>query len=113
MIEITKKHDVSLYIITSLSGALKIAEHVILSDVIDIDQESSDYDRTRALWWAIKEEQHGCMELLLEHGASQCPLNVYGDSAVYTAAYYQKREALKTLLDHGCTSIPKSKDKFN
>lgn len=86
----------------SFVGAEDITEYLLLSNSVDIDQQSCDYDATRPLWLAIKENHLNMTEMLLLHGASEYALNVYGDTAVYAAVYYERLVILKMLVQHGC-----------
>ena len=85
-----------------VTDAFEIVEHILLSRIIDIDERSTDYDATTPLFWAIKENQCRMVEILLDFGASDVSLNVYGDTAVFTAVYYRQVNILKLLVERGC-----------
>ena len=93
----------------SFTGAFGIVEHMLTSEIIDTDVRSLDYDATTPLFWAIKENQCDMVEMLLDFGASETWLNIYGDSAVFVAVYYSQVSVLKILVDHGCRCDYQSK----
>ena len=92
-----------------VTDAFEIVEHILLSRIIDIDERSTDYDATTPLFWAIKENHCRMVEILLDFGASDVLLNVYGDTAVFTAVYYRQVDVLKLLVERGCGCSYQSK----
>ena len=91
------------------TDAFGIVEHILTSEIIDTDIRSLDYDATTPLFWAIKENRVDMVKILLDFGASDTWLNIYGDTAVFVAVYYSQVSVLKILVEHRCKCDYQSK----
>ena len=71
---------------------------------INLDATTPDEDKTRPMYWAVREGHVAAVKILLDEGAVIKPLNSYQDSATFVATMHMQPSVLQLLIDKGHTT---------
>ena len=71
----------------------------------DVDINEKDYNNLTALWYAVQCVRYEMAKILIEHGADLEVKDKYGNTPLFTAVYWYKKDPggrlIKLLVDAG------------